>query len=648
MSRTRKAFILDLVIVAFLAAIASVWLIGGFHTTPFGIRVSMHDLDRAVIATVVLVAVRWRWLRGERFLRQPAERWQRIWARVYQPGADALPSHVASHGWWHPILAAIGLAGIVTVLTRPQWLRMDSVPDLGDPLFSIWRMSWVHRQLAGDPRPFFDANIYHPTPLTLTMSDSMLLPAAANAALLDAGIGPVEAYNVLMLSTFFLSGLATYLLLRRLTGSSRAAFVGGLLYALYPYRFEHYSHLELQMTMWMPLALLFLHRFVESRRLRDILIAALCCAAQLYSSMYYGIFILLFAAMVLGTWWSVVRPPWRPVAAPVAVAGVVALVLVIPLARPYLAAQAIKGDRETYVVRYYSAEIRDYLRPTPRLALYGGRLLPDIHPERALFPGVTPLVLTGLGLASPLGPVRLAYAAGMVFSLDMSLGMKGVLYPFLYELFPPLRGLRSPARFSVVMAISFVVLGAYGVRRLLARARTPRARSAIFAALVASVVIDLWPTFDLRPVWASPPPVYDTLAGRTDVVLAEYPFDIPFPLVTSEVPYLYFSIWHGLPMVNGYSGFSPPEYDAMIKAARSFPDDAALAALRARGATHVTVNCALVAGDCAPILERVDQSSSLRLIRADTGRASPFVCTNCADSWASSTILLVTHEDVKA
>ena len=107
------------------------------------------------------------------------------------------------------------------------------------------------------------------------------------------------------------------------------------------------------------------------------------------------------------------------------------------------------------------------------------------------------------------------------------------------------------------------------------------------------------------------------------MVLAEYPFDRPLPLVTPEVPYMYFSVWHGLPMVNGYSGFSPPEYDAMIEAQQTFPDAAALAALRARGATHVTVNCALIAGDCTPILDATAASPSLRLIKSDTWENKP-------------------------
>ncbi len=153
--------------------------------------------------------------------------------------------------------------------------RLYAVPDLGDPLFSIWRIGWVFRQLGGDPRPLFDGNIFHPERFTLAFSDAMLLPSLTTAPLLWAGVHPVVAYNLVFVSSFLLSGLAAYLVVRRLTGSAPAAFVSALLFGFYPYRFEHYSHFELQMTYWMPLALLALHRFTESRRLSDAALAGL-------------------------------------------------------------------------------------------------------------------------------------------------------------------------------------------------------------------------------------------------------------------------------------------------------------------------------------------------------------------------------------
>ena len=66
-----------------------------------------------------------------------------------------------------------------------------------------------------------------------------------------------------------MSGVTMFLLVRALTGRTAAAWIAGALFALYPYHYEHYSHLELEMTMWMPLALLGLHRALARGRVRD-------------------------------------------------------------------------------------------------------------------------------------------------------------------------------------------------------------------------------------------------------------------------------------------------------------------------------------------------------------------------------------------
>ena len=102
--------------------------------------------------------------------------------------------------------------------------------------------------------------------------------------------------------SFAASGVAMYALVRRLTGDRWASFVAGVAFAFYPFRFEHYSHLELQVTFWMPLALLMLHRTMESRRTRDAVVTGLLVALQALSSLYYGLFLLVVMAVV----WAVV------------------------------------------------------------------------------------------------------------------------------------------------------------------------------------------------------------------------------------------------------------------------------------------------------------------------------------------------------
>jgi hypothetical protein len=614
--RSRLASTIDRVaLVLFATALVTAWT-GGFYVEFGSGRVSMRDPDRALLLAAILMALRWWLARDAPPLGIEFARWRRWWTSFYAPALDEVvePAVTRRQRLIYAGVALLGILAFTAVLLRPQLARMDSVTDYGDPLFSIWRLGWVYQQLQGDPRPLFGGNIFYPEPLVLTYSDSMLLPGLLHAPLRAVGFHPVIASNILFVSAFILSALATYLLVERLTGSPRAAFISALIYGFYPYRFEHYAHFELQMTFWMPLALIWLHDFCRTLRLRSAIIAALLVVAQFYSSMYYAVFFSLYAAAVVGTLFVLARAPWRRLVTPVAAVLAVAIGLSVPLARPYLAAHAIKGDRGEAAVRFYSATPLDYLRPHPRSATYGGRLLEDTYPERALFPGTLPIALSIVGMLPPVGATRLAYAVGLVAAFDISLGYRGLSYKHLYQWVLPIRSMRVPARMSIVLAISLAVLSAYGVRRLLARARTPGAQRVVVGALIVAAAIDFMPTLDLIPVWRSPPPIYEAIRSTPGVVLAEFPPVDSLATVTASVPFMYFSVWHWLPMVNGYSGYRTEAYADFAKRLDDFPSPASLDALRARGATHVTVTCALYKTGCDHVLTAVEASGAFRLL----------------------------------
>src|SRR5215470_13793817 len=304
----------------------------------------------------------------------------------------------------HAIVAALGLGTALILLLYQQVRHLDSVPDFGDPLFSIWRVGWVNHQLFTDPGHLFDTNIFYPERLTLTFSDPIVLPALIAAPALALGVHPVIVYNLLLLSGFWFSGIAVYLLVVRLTESARAAFIAGLVYTCALYRFDHYSHLELQMTQWMPLALLALHLFVTTRRWPYAVACALASVAQLYSSMYYATFFLVYAAVIGLGLLIAYRPPLRQLVLPLAASGMLAALLAVPLERAFMAAEPIKGERGLSEVALYSAVPSDYLRVSRVNAVWGQVLRPP-RAERALFPGVMPIALAAAGAAPPFGAI---------------------------------------------------------------------------------------------------------------------------------------------------------------------------------------------------------------------------------------------------
>ncbi len=204
-----------------------------------------------------------------------------------------------------------GLTLVTLTALHQQVLNPYAVPDRGDPLFSMWRMAWVRHAVAANPRHLFDANIFYPLPSTLTYSDSMILPALASAPLAWVHVHPVVAYNLMLLAAFVLSGAAAYGLARGLGGGVAAGWITAVAFTLAPFRMNHFSHLELQMTIWMPIVLFAMHRVLTAGSPGYAGALAVGLAAQWYSSMYYGLFLTLYAGAFGAVLVVAHRVSWR-------------------------------------------------------------------------------------------------------------------------------------------------------------------------------------------------------------------------------------------------------------------------------------------------------------------------------------------------
>jgi hypothetical protein len=232
------------------------------------------------------------------------------------------------------------------------------------------------------------------------------------------------------------------------------------------------------------------------------------------------------------------------------------------------------------------------------------------------------LVLAAIALVPPLGTTRAVYAGALLLMFEISRGFNSWIYPPLYDALPFLRGMRVPARASILVGLVLAVLAAFGVKRLLAR-RSPRVQQLILGAIVVAIAIDLRPLLRLEPVWAEPPAVYAAVAGTPSVVLAEFPIGGNPRGFTANVPFMYFSLWHWAEMVNGYSGHYPPGQVDFEEALRPFPEVPTLDLLRGRGVTHVSVNCALYRGGCEELLAQIEALPDFRVVSSVKWEGQP-------------------------
>jgi hypothetical protein len=505
---------------------------------------------------------------------------------------------------------------LTAIMTYPQVLHMpDGVHDDGDPLLVTWVLAWVAHQLPRAPAHLFDANIFYPERNTLAYSETLIVPGIAVAPLHWLGLGPILIYNIVFLAGFALSGVGVALLVRRLTGHTGAAILAGIVFAFPPYRIDHYAHLQLQQTQFIPLSLFAFHRLLDTGRLRDGVLLGVFVACEMLSCMYYGIFLVPYMAVVCGTMLIAARtlPRERMVALLAAVA--IAMVVMIPTARAYLAAREVVGERGREDVAESSATWRNYLAPPELNAVYGKVFARFMQPERRLFPGFVAVALAIVGLWPPLNAIRLAYGLGLLLAFDVSLGFNGLLYPALYDYFLPFKALRVPARMGLMVGFSLAILAGYGVARISSRLRSAGARRAVVAALGVLMLVEY--ASKPIPLWKaplSPPQAYeDIVRDRGDSPTAVL-FEFPTGLI-EDAAYTYYSTFHWQWLVNGYSGFFPPSYRRLVTTMPDFPDEPSMDAVRSHGVRYLVIHGEYLRGDrYQTLIPQLDRRPDLTLV----------------------------------
>jgi len=315
---------------------------------------------------------------------------------------------------WTPWAAAALFSAAAVAMTWPLVQGLDRlVSDAGDTYLTAWIFHWDWRQFFRDPVHLFDANIFYPARLTLAFSENLFGAAIFGFPLYAAGLTPITVYNVLLLIGIASSGLGAWALAREMTGDGLASVVAGLFYAFVPFRFSQLPHVQMQWGAFLPLFLLFLWRFLENGRRRDLALYAVFFAWNAIACVHYGIFGGFALLVTLGLELTR-RAAWNT-ALPrrIAVATGAALLAILPFALPYFRASRLyhfrRGIGEMVT---YSALPKAFLSAGFRSKVYAGLTARFAAPEADLFFGlvVPALALAGFFLvrraASAAAPVR--------------------------------------------------------------------------------------------------------------------------------------------------------------------------------------------------------------------------------------------------
>jgi hypothetical protein len=497
------------------------------------------------------------------------------------------------------------------VVTWPMPLVLGSQiiangPGQVDGYLGIWNIWWTAVALTRFQDPFVTPLLFHPQGLDLFWQ-TLSLPQGVLALPLTLTVGPLPAYNILILLSFILGGYFTFLFVRAVLRRDPldtpgaypihielAALVAGAVYAFAPFHMQKVldAQLEVASIQWLPLCAWAILELLERRRWPWAMLAALLLLWVGLGTWYYGLFALIYTG-VAAVLWAILIPDGgvvgtgrdggvvgtgrdgggvgtqRAMSLRVFLWGVAPLVIWLALMAPRLISLARTGDELLGDARLEQddafADLIAFFLPNPNHPLWGSAvtdLYLNWYPSAILWNVSLGLVGTLLGIVGVVVAYRLAWrwvalgVAAAVFALGVELHAFGIQtgIPMPYDLLNDLPGIRSshrPNHFVLVTILMTALLAGFGARWLFSR--LPRFAGPIAAGLLAAIVLIDGIAAPL-PLYARPMPAPYTAFPEPDGALLPVPLHLNF----SNSENLWYQTQHRWPIVGGFIGREPP------------------------------------------------------------------------------------------
>jgi len=469
-------------------------------------------------------------------------------------------------------LAALSYLLITALLFRNLLpvLTTDLFGDLGDPLLNTAVLAWNAKHLPLTAQ-WWDFPSFAPLSGVTAFTEHLLGAYPLTSPIIWVTGNPVLAYNVLELACITLNGVAAYALVRELTGSRAGAFLGGLAFAFSPFVGEQPTHIQMLMAYGMPFALLGLHRYLKDGRRQHLVWFALGWLAVLLSNAY----LLVFFPIVVALWviWFFRLPDARRWAA-IAATAVVATIPAVPLLVGYRVRQSAYGfSRSLDEIKAFSAPFAAIAGITHRSVLWKG-WLPDTYFEASLFPGFAIVALALVGLIAPRRRVPMFYLVTAVAMWLLAIGPERGPYAWLLHV-PGAQSIRVPARAWLPATLGLAVCAGFGAAWLAAR----RHLKWMLVPMAVLLVAEAW---FVGPTMKAP------IAVRVGISADAMVLDLPISPGYGNADPQYLAVLGSYRVINGYSGYSPSYFPAVLNALADHRSEA-LAPFRALGDLYVVI-----------------------------------------------------------
>ena len=193
---------------------------------------------------------------------------------------------------------------IIIALTWPTFAHVFDrdgfwlVNDNGDANMLFWDAWYFERLITGRADYYFTDLLFHPAGVSLAFHN-FSLPHMALMAALKTFLPPAKAYNLTYLLLAFLNAAAGYVYLNYLFRDKWIALFGAAVFGTGAFIIFRPAHTNIAFIATIPLALYFLHRGLQEKRPRLMLIAGAVFGATAFIGMYTLVCLLVMLGFYL-------------------------------------------------------------------------------------------------------------------------------------------------------------------------------------------------------------------------------------------------------------------------------------------------------------------------------------------------------------
>jgi len=437
----------------------------------------------------------------------------------------------------------------------------------------IWSIWFVKTSILQFKDPFHTDYICYPHGGD-NLFNAIIPLLGAISAPIQAAFGVIFAYNTLCLLSIAWSGLGMYKLVEYLTEDRKGALACGLAFALIPYRMVRFvGQLNIASTQWMPFYILHLIKGLREGSRRDQVLAGAFLAATAWTEMTQVMFLVCFTVPIVANHiWGKrkifrLRDLFDDLMVPAVAAFVFTSPLIYMIVTEYGSYPPMNNSTDLLI---HSSDVLSYLTPPSYNPVLGGftgaieKEFTSFMAEKVSYVGFGILLLAGsafidfktsrkkmLERGFDFRADKLVWAAAALLFFLLSLGPvlhfnglggyeEGGRITYVYgwlplpysaiESLPLVSVTRTPARFSIGVAFSLIVLAGYGLTKA---ARTNPWDERLLSVFCALLVLEFS---------AIPYPLSDMRYNQGYDQLKKYPGDVVFEIPDDGVLDYYQSV----------------------------------------------------------------------------------------------------------